>query len=188
MSISNPNSFVSYISRSLNYIKLQSIDLLSLKSLSRSVSKEKLLFSFQSTTDLKKWVVGSDMDIGGLSHCDWSLLKIAPIVPSSIDYTKKDHSLIGVDSSIAKTAASHVAHAGAPLDASKPNIRIPVKPKFTGLFAGIISTMVPEKSTLDRSGYAGLRSTELPPVLFHSPRHDLGFYRYLEIRCKGDQR
>ncbi|KAJ3125283.1 hypothetical protein HK098_000408 [Nowakowskiella sp. JEL0407] len=55
-------------------------------------------------------------------------------------------------------------------------------------FWGKISTDIPPNSKLTRSGYAGIRSKELPLTLFHRPRFDTEPFRYLAIRARGDNR
>ncbi|KAI8908381.1 complex I intermediate-associated protein 30-domain-containing protein [Gorgonomyces haynaldii] len=56
----------------------------------------------------------------------------------------------------------------------------------TALFWGTLSTEKPQNPKIEHSGYAGIRSKELPKTLLHTPRHDCSLYRYLEIRAKGD--
>ena len=52
------------------------------------------------------------------------------------------------------------------------------------MFWGKVSKQIPSNTSLKRSGYAGIRSKELPFTLFHKPRFDVEMYEYLEIRCK----
>ncbi|TPX30609.1 hypothetical protein SmJEL517_g05846 [Synchytrium microbalum] len=61
-------------------------------------------------------------------------------------------------------------------------------PQNTGLFWGKLSTEIPPKSKLVRSGYAGIRSRERPITLFHRPTFDTSLFRYLSIRARGDSR
>ncbi|KAI8898140.1 complex I intermediate-associated protein 30-domain-containing protein [Globomyces pollinis-pini] len=61
-------------------------------------------------------------------------------------------------------------------------------PENTALFWGTISTKVPEGLSIERSGYAGIRSKEKELTLFHRPRIDTSMFRYLKIRAKGDKR
>jgi NADH dehydrogenase [ubiquinone] 1 alpha subcomplex assembly factor 1 len=59
------------------------------------------------------------------------------------------------------------------------------------LFHGRISTRIPEESAkagVQKSGYVGFRSKELPMTLLHTPRHNVELFRYLELRIKGDKR
>ncbi|KAJ3369918.1 Complex I intermediate-associated protein 30, mitochondrial [Kappamyces sp. JEL0680] len=56
-----------------------------------------------------------------------------------------------------------------------------------GLFCGNLSIDIPANSSLDKSGYVGLRSKQKPPVLFHIPTHDVALYRYLEVRARGNR-
>lgn len=59
----------------------------------------------------------------------------------------------------------------------------------TALFWGTLSTELPASNPkIQRSGYAGIRSTMLPFTLMHFPRHDVSKFRYLAIRAKGDSR
>ncbi|KAL5033971.1 hypothetical protein BDV3_003590 [Batrachochytrium dendrobatidis] len=60
-------------------------------------------------------------------------------------------------------------------------------PQNTGLFWGTLSTELPPKATFNRSGYAGVRSKELQPIIFHKPKIDASMFRYLAIRAKGDK-
>ncbi|KAJ3045503.1 hypothetical protein HDV00_009157 [Rhizophlyctis rosea] len=61
-------------------------------------------------------------------------------------------------------------------------------PENTALFWGNISTEIPAGVKLERSGYAGIRSKERPRTLFHRPRFDTSYFRYLAIRARGDTR
>ncbi|KAJ1540747.1 Complex I intermediate-associated protein 30, mitochondrial [Nowakowskiella sp. JEL0078] len=51
---------------------------------------------------------------------------------------------------------------------------------------GTLSTEIPSNSKIERSGYAGIRSKELPLTLLHRPRFDTSRFRYLAIRARGD--
>ncbi|KAJ3308094.1 hypothetical protein HDV04_000831 [Boothiomyces sp. JEL0838] len=61
-------------------------------------------------------------------------------------------------------------------------------PQKTALFWGNLSTRIPPGSPLEYSGYAGIRSLEKEPVMFHTPRIDSSLYRFMEIRAKGDKK
>jgi NADH dehydrogenase [ubiquinone] 1 alpha subcomplex assembly factor 1 len=61
-------------------------------------------------------------------------------------------------------------------------------PQKTGLFWGTISTQIPPKLGIDRSGYAGIKSKLMPMVLLHRPMIDTSLFRYLEIRARGDDK
>ena len=55
----------------------------------------------------------------------------------------------------------------------------------TVLFKGVLDTRI-EGTKLEKSGYAGIKTTELETILFQRQWHDLSFYRYLELRIKGN--
>jgi NADH dehydrogenase [ubiquinone] 1 alpha subcomplex assembly factor 1 len=61
-------------------------------------------------------------------------------------------------------------------------------PQKTGLFWGTLSTQVPNDSKLDESGYAAIRSKELPFTLFSKPRMNTSLYHFLKLRVKGDSK
>jgi NADH dehydrogenase [ubiquinone] 1 alpha subcomplex assembly factor 1 len=57
----------------------------------------------------------------------------------------------------------------------------------TALFWGNINKSTTGTS-LDKSGYAGIKSIEKDYVLFHRERIDASLFRYLEIKAKGDDK
>ncbi|KAL2911641.1 hypothetical protein HK105_208905 [Polyrhizophydium stewartii] len=59
-------------------------------------------------------------------------------------------------------------------------------PENTALFWGTISTELPANATINRSGYAGIRSKQKPLTLFHRPHMDTSMFRYLAVRARGD--
>jgi len=73
----------------------------------------------------------------------------------------------------------------ASLDSPDPHT---TSPKTYGLFHGSISTKLPNRRHVQRSGYAGWRTLEPKPFLWGPRFHDLELFKYLAFRVKTDGR
>ncbi|KAF9189970.1 hypothetical protein BGZ51_008680 [Haplosporangium sp. Z 767] len=58
----------------------------------------------------------------------------------------------------------------------------------TGRFYGNLSLDLPENESVQKSGYAGIRTKTQPGTIFGTPVWDTCLYEYLALKVKGDER
>ncbi|KAI8604807.1 NADH:ubiquinone oxidoreductase intermediate-associated protein 30 [Dissophora ornata] len=58
----------------------------------------------------------------------------------------------------------------------------------TGRFYGQLSLDLPENESVEKSGYAGIRTKTRPGSIFGTPVWDTCLFEYLSLRVKGDER
>ncbi|KAF8981950.1 hypothetical protein BGZ46_002050 [Entomortierella lignicola] len=58
----------------------------------------------------------------------------------------------------------------------------------TGRFYGQLSLDLPENESVEKSGYAGIRTKTRPGSIFGTPVWDTSLFEYLSLRVKGDER
>ncbi|KAG0263423.1 hypothetical protein BG011_008830 [Mortierella polycephala] len=58
----------------------------------------------------------------------------------------------------------------------------------TGRFYGHLSLDLPENESVQRSGYAGIRTKTRPSTVFGTPVWDTSLFEYLSLKVKGDER